>query len=376
MRVPSFDRPDVPVSAGGRQLLDLVFKTGGISQAALTRRLGLAQPTVARLLQGFVAAGLVRLDARKVDRPGHPSATARIVPDFAFSLGAAVLGDAVSLSLLDCAGGLVASRRTALPEPSRAAVIAALTRFRNELFSQANVDPARVLGVGVGISAFFTGEGGQIAGPPTLDDWTGCEPVAVLEEALGLPVIVENDGAAGAIGECLFGIGRTIDDFAYLHLTTGFGGGIISDRRLYRGARGNAGEFGGIWTIGRMGYPSLQRLLDLVNEAGGAFTTVEEMLPAITAVTAGVDCWLDEAVPAFSTLCAVLSYTIDPTAIVIGGRLPASIADLLSDRITIPRAPNRRDLAPPVPRVVRSDIAGDAVALGAAVMPIQRAFLA
>ena len=42
-----------------------------------------------------------------------------------------------------------------------------------------------------------------------------------------------------------------------------------------------------------MGYPSLRRLLDLVNDAGGAFTTVEEMLPAIAAVTAGVDRWLD-----------------------------------------------------------------------------------
>uniref|UniRef100_UPI0035C7CCA2 hypothetical protein n=1 Tax=Qipengyuania sp. TaxID=2004515 RepID=UPI0035C7CCA2 len=53
--------------------------------------------------------------------------------------------------------------------------------------------------------------------------------------------------------------------------------------------------------------------LDLVNDAGGAFTTVEEMLPAIAAVTAGVDRWLDEAAPAFSTLFAMLRYVIDQT---------------------------------------------------------------
>ncbi len=365
----------VAVSAGGRQLLDAIFREDGISQAALTRRLGLAQPTVARLLQGYVGAGLVTLEARKVDRPGHPSATARIDPVFASSLGAAILNDVVSLTLVDCAGGVLGEKRATMPSASRNAVAAVLRDFRDELIAETGIDARRILGLGVGISAFFTGEGGKMVGPPALEDWTMVEIAPFLEDMLSLPTIVENDGAAGAVGESLFGVGRSVRDFAYLHLTNGFGGGIVSDGRLFRGARGNAGEFGGIWTVGGLGYPNLDRLLVLVREGGSAFSDLEEMLPVIDPSTPGVAQWLEEAVPAFATLSAILGYAIDPHAIVVGGRLPATIADTLIARIALPRAPNRHGAAPPVPVILRSQVAGDAVALGAAIMPIQRAFL-
>lgn len=375
MRIASPSPHAIPVSLGGRQLLDMVFKSRGISQAALSRTLGLAQPTVARLLQGYVAAGLLTLEARKVDRPGHPSATARIEPGFASSFGAAILGDVVSLTLVDCAGTVLGRRRAAMPSATRSAVVARLGGFRDALVAEAGIDPARILGLGVGVSAFFTGEGGQMVGPPTLEDWTLLEIAPFLEDALGLPTIVENDGATGAVAESLFGVGRTLRDFAYLHLTNGFGGGIVSDGRLFRGARGNAGEFGGIWTLAGLGYPSLDRLARLVEEAGGGVATLEAMLPAIGPDTPGVDRWLDEAVPAFAALASILGYAFDPQAVVIGGRLPAAIADALVARIVLPRAPNRHGLAPPPPIVIRTQVTGDAVALGAALMPIQRAFL-
>lgn len=364
----------IPVSAGGRQLLSLVFKTGGISQASLTRRLDLAQPTVARLLHGFVDAGLATLEARVVDRPGHPSVTARINPDYASALGVSIFNDAVSLVLVDCAGRILGTRHASLPG-SRAQTIDLLLGFRDAVIGESGADPRRVLGLGVGISAFFTGEGSRMVAPPALEDWTLIDLQPLLEDAFDLPVIVENDGAAGAIGESLFGVGRQVENFAYLHLTNGFGGGIISEGRLFRGARGNAGEFGGIWTVGRMGYPNLDRLRVLVAEAEEAYPSVDAMLSEIAPSTPGVDAWLDEATHAFSTLAAVLAYTIDPQAIVIGGRLPAAIADRLVERIDPPRAPNRHDLAPPAPAILRSTIEWDAVALGAAVMPIQRAFL-
>lgn len=364
----------IPVSAGGRQLLSLVFKTGGISQASLTRRLNLAQPTVARLLHGFVDAGLMTLEARTVDRPGNPSVTARINPDYASALGISTFNDAASIVLVDCAGRLLAKRQAPLCG-SRVETVDMLLGLRDALLAESGTDPRRVLGVGVGISAFFTGEGSKMVAPPALEDWTLVELQPLLEDAFDLPVIVENDGAAGAIGESLFGVGRQLDSFAYLHLTNGFGGGIISDGRLFRGARGNAGEFGGVWTVGGMGYPSLDRLRMLVAEAGTPFPTVDAMVPALERSTPGVEAWLEEAVPAFATLGAVLAYAIDPQAIVIGGRLPPAIADELVARIMFPRAPNRHGLAPPAPSILRSEIEDDAVALGAAVMPIQRAFL-
>ncbi len=79
--------------------------------------------------------------------------------------------------------------------------------------------------------------------------------------------------------------------------------------------------------------------------------------------------------PAFASLCAILGYALDPAAIVLGGRLPHRIADVLVARIRLPRAANRHGLAPPTPTLRRALVGGDAVALGAALMPLERALL-
>jgi predicted NBD/HSP70 family sugar kinase len=296
-------------------------------------------------------------------------------PDYAYAFGVGLMGDLVAMTLIDFAGQVRGSRRIAFAEMARAPVLAQLQRFRDELLAEQQIDPARVIGAGVALSAFFTGEGGQMAGPPALEDWTRVELAPILSEALDLPVLLENDGAAAAMAESQYGLGRKYRDFIYLHLTNGFGGGIISDGRLFRGHRGNAGEFGGIWTVSGLAYPSLDALLRHVRDAGGDFDSVEHMLGVIDADTPGVQAWLDMAQTPFEQLCGVLAYALDPQAIVIGGRLPLSIAEQLVERLRIPRAPNRHSLAPPLPTLHAGRAPGDVVTLGAALLPVQREFL-
>ena len=363
------------ISPGGRLLLDTIFRAGSISQAELSRSLGLAQPTVARLLSGFSEAGLITLTGRSAGRRGHPSADASIAADALFTLGIALLGDRLSVLLLDAAGSTRGLRCMTHHGADRAGMIAGITAMRDELLAYAGVPADRLLGAGMAVSAFFTDMPGMIVGPPALEAWTLVDFVPELEAALELPVTIENDGAAAAIAEARFGVGRDVRDFAYLHLTNGFGGAIVNDGKLFRGHRGNAGEFGGIWTVTGAGYPSLDRLLQTIRDAGGQCASVEAM-DSIDPDTPGVARWLDEAVPAFSSLCAILGYALDPGAIVLGGRLPPAIADLLLSRITPPRAANRHGLAPPVPILRRAVVDGDPVALGAALIPLTRALLA
>lgn len=65
-----------------------------------------------------------------------------------------------------------------------------------------------------------------------------------LKERLGLPVKVDNDANAQALGEFWYGAGRGCRHMVYLTVGAGVGGGIIIDGKLYRGASGSAGEFG------------------------------------------------------------------------------------------------------------------------------------
>jgi len=66
----------------------------------------------------------------------------------------------------------------------------------------------------------------------------------ILEEKLKIPVVVENDANAAALGECLFGAGRSLSNMVYVTVSTGIGCGIIMDRKIYHGVSDSAGELG------------------------------------------------------------------------------------------------------------------------------------
>jgi glucokinase len=75
---------------------------------------------------------------------------------------------------------------------------------------------------------------------------------AELRAATGLPVVLDNDANAGALGEYTVGAGRGSRNMFYVTIGTGIGGALILDGRLWRGVSGFAGEFGHI-TIDREG---------------------------------------------------------------------------------------------------------------------------
>jgi glucokinase len=79
-----------------------------------------------------------------------------------------------------------------------------------------------------------------------LPGWEKVELGKLIKKEFKLPVHVENDANAAAVGEMIFGAGRNYDSFIMVTLGTGVGGGVIIDKELYRGEFGAAGEIGHI----------------------------------------------------------------------------------------------------------------------------------
>ncbi len=77
-----------------------------------------------------------------------------------------------------------------------------------------------------------------------VEGWNGLPLAGRLQEALGWPVLIENDANAVALGEYRYGAGRGARDLVYITISTGIGGGIVLDGRLWRGHHGLAGEIG------------------------------------------------------------------------------------------------------------------------------------
>ncbi len=85
---------------------------------------------------------------------------------------------------------------------------------------------------------------GRALGIPTLAGFTDYPLRARLEDGLAMPVALENDGIAAAIGEWRHGAGRGVNSLVYVTVSTGIGGGVIVDGRVLRGRQGMAGHVG------------------------------------------------------------------------------------------------------------------------------------
>ena len=110
--------------------------------------------------------------------------------------------------------------------------------------SQAGIEPGQLRAVGICSPGWVDAVEGVVPAAPQLKGWRNVPIVRILGERFGTRVILENDANAGALGENAFGAGRGSRQMVYITVSTGVGGGIITDGRLYGGARGSAGEIG------------------------------------------------------------------------------------------------------------------------------------
>jgi glucokinase len=103
---------------------------------------------------------------------------------------------------------------------------------------------ADVSAVGVGAPGVILVNKGIVVKSPNFPDWNNLPLKGELEKALNIPVFIENDANAAALGEKWRGAGRDIMSMILLTLGTGVGGGIILDNKIWHGADGMAGEIG------------------------------------------------------------------------------------------------------------------------------------
>ncbi|HEY3174572.1 MAG TPA: ROK family protein [Candidatus Polarisedimenticolia bacterium] len=111
----------------------------------------------------------------------------------------------------------------------------------------ASTSGARFSTVGISAGGPLDPVAGLILSPPNLPGWDRTPLRERIAAGLGLPessVVLENDANACALAELRFGAGRGRRHFIFLTMSTGMGGGLVLDGRLYRGAAFNAGEVG------------------------------------------------------------------------------------------------------------------------------------
>lgn len=151
-------------------------------------------------------------------------------------------GTNVRLALVSSDGTVINSMRNKTSaQEGKDAIISRLSSASSELVAEGR-DLGNVVGVGIGAPGLI--ENGVVRCSPNLPGWKEVPLQKLLEEALSLPVVLENDANAVAYGEKSFGAGKGFASLICITLGTGVGGGVILDGKIWRGAFGMAGEIG------------------------------------------------------------------------------------------------------------------------------------
>lgn len=169
----------------------------------------------------------------------------QINKDAPYLIGIDIGGTKLAVVVADRHGQVIQKvRRPTEAMPGPDAVVRMLCEMSRDVMALASVSTEEVAGIGVSCGGPLDTSTGIVYSPPNLPDWEAVPLKAWLEEELQLAAYIENDANAGALAEWLFGAGRGYQTLVYMTMSTGIGGGLILDGRLFRGPGDVAGELG------------------------------------------------------------------------------------------------------------------------------------
>jgi glucokinase len=264
---------------------------------------------------------------------------AALAPVLALDIG----GTKLAAGVVDGAGHV----HSFLFEPTHAErgpgpVLERLFALGRRAVAESSLSWSDIGGVGIGCGGPLDANRGVLLAPLHLPGWRDVPVTELAEQAYERPATLENDATAAAAGEHRWGAGAGKRNMVYLTLSTGVGGGVIVDGRLYRGAGGNGGELGHVtvdWHgrrcrgCGRLGcleaYVSGTSIAERAQEAGLDVATAEEVAAAARdGDRVAVSVW-EETVDALACGLTSIVNLFEPELVVLGGGVTRSGEQLL-----------------------------------------------
>jgi len=225
-----------------RAVLDAIRNAAPISRAEISRRARISKPTVSVALQSLLHAGLVREAEEARAGRSYGAVFFEPVPEAALVLGIDIGARFLRGALSDLRGTIRARQDIELDRAGADELLDAVARMRDGFVAVSGLPADRIDSVVTGIPGVVEEETGRVRLAENAHGLEGMAVGAELERRLGLPVTVENDVNLAALGEHARGLGRGIDDFAFVSVGTGLGAGLVLAGELRRGRHGAAGE--------------------------------------------------------------------------------------------------------------------------------------
>ncbi len=360
------------LTASHRRVVEILFQQGSASRAEIASVTGFTKPTISQIVQDLTEWEVVGEDAARKGLRGQPARPVSVRRQAGFAIGVNFSTSFAEVVAVDLAGSVIDAVQAPLGEPSPECLAALIHEEMERLIRRKRLAKNRLLGAGISFPGDFYADG-TLMPHALFPKLKATHLDRFFCEALGIPVIVENDGRVCALGERVIGVGTRFRTFMLVHIGHGVGGGLIIDGAPYRGVHGNAGILGQYYPYGEP-RPSALDLLRTLQKAGFCvpdFDTLADLTPDALPT---IEAWMDRAAQQLVPELARISRFFGPEAIVLAGRLPPFITRGLVERLDLAAVLQPLDDLPVTP-VYASNLGSRAGAVGAATLPIYQALL-
>ncbi|MDX8451629.1 ROK family transcriptional regulator [Mesorhizobium sp. VK9D] len=310
-----------------RIVLESIRRFGPIARGEIAESVGLTVQTVSTIVRELEEQGYILSVREEPKGRGLPPTTLRINPEGGYAVGIHLTPLGIDAALINLSGDVIESTHREAPNAAPDDAFDAISAMVAEMTGRRSA--GRVIGIGMALPGPFGVEPMSFIGPTTMAGWQDVPLRERLTAATGLPAFFENDMAAAAMGERLYGAGAKHSEYYYLYFGVGLGGAMLHDGSVLRGAWGNAGEIGHIPVVpggepcpcGNRG--CLERYISLDARSRWSGDDAD---------------WVAEVAPVFRNAITIIENLFDPETIVLGGlaspalleRLAASAEPLLN----------------------------------------------
>jgi len=226
-------------------LLTSIYRDGPLSRFELGHQTSLSAASVSNLVGELLDEGVVEEAGSVESDGGRPRVLLRVAPTFGYVVGAEVGETRVRVELFDLAMNVLSTMvypiETPKPDPALAVkyVLAGLA----EVLAEAGIPADRVLGLGVAVAGVVEGPADAVVHAQTLG-WDAVPLGALLAAKTDIPIQVDNGANTLGQAEMWFGAGRGATDAVVALVGSGVGAALVTGGSSYRGTRSSAGEWG------------------------------------------------------------------------------------------------------------------------------------
>lgn len=226
-------------------ILDAIRVAGTISRVGISQVTGLTGATVSNVVRRLLEQDLILEIGRAESTGGKPRVLLELNPTARYAIGVHLDHSALTFVVVNLAGAPVFQEtQSGIAQASPDEVVERMAHEVDAMILRSGIERERVLGVGLVSPGPLTSQSGIHLAPPFMKHWEEYPLDVRLSEATGLPVLLENDATASAVGEYWSGGTDREANFATLFMGTGLGAGLFMQGSQYSGASGNAGEVG------------------------------------------------------------------------------------------------------------------------------------